>query len=291
MQTQTIRTKSGRCYTIEQDDKLYAQRLNPGTLHYQLSNIRFGAEICRAKGSVDTIIDVGMNVGMNTVEYGTFARRVIGFEPTPEIFDLAVKNITHNTLNWDDELPYIWDWSRKITADIDIHKVGLSDTAGTFKFISHPRNRGHNHKYNGRRQTEKDMFDGEMKRLDDYAFTGIDYIKIDTEGHELPLLQGGAKTIADNRPVVQCEIMPDQCRRYEYIATDLWQFFTERDYRIFTRDGIERAMVDMEIRFLGADKRFRMFHKGQEIVRQMDYWFVPAEHQWIQNNPKYQLFA
>ena len=97
MQTQTITTKSGRTYLIEQDDTLYAQRLSNDNLHYQGTKIRFGAEILCANPQVNTIIDCGMNVGMNTVEYATFCKRVIGFEPTPEIFNLAIQNITHNT--------------------------------------------------------------------------------------------------------------------------------------------------------------------------------------------------
>ena len=289
MQIQTVTTRSGRQYAIEQDDTLYSQRLSNENLHYQVTNIKFGAEICRAKGAVDTIIDCGMNVGMNTVEYGTFARRVIGFEPTPEIFNLAIQNITHNTLHWDDSLPYIWDWSRKITATIETHKIGLSNQTANVKFISHPKNRGHNHMWNGRRQTKNDMYDVQLKLLDDYAYTGVDYIKIDTEGHELPLLEGAVKTIDANRPVVQCEIVPDQCRRYDYTAEDIWDYFTQRDYRVFTRDGIERTH-GIEIKFI-KNKRFRIFHHGEEIVRQMDYWFVPSEHAWIQSNPQYKLFA
>ena len=289
MQTQTITTKSGRTYLIEQDDTLYAQRLSNDNLHYQVTNIRFGAEILSANPQVNTIIDCGMNVGMNTVEYATCCKRVIGFEPTPEIFNLAIQNITHNTLYWNDELPYIWDWSRKVTAQIETHQIGLSNQTANVKFIDHPKNKGHNHMWNGRRQTEKDMYDVQLKLLDDYNYDSVDYIKIDTEGHELPLLEGAVKTIDANRPVVQCEIVPDQCRRYDYTAEDIWHYFIQRDYRVFTRDGIERTDgIEMKHKLGG---RYRLYHHGEEIKRQMDYWFVPSEHAWIQSNPQYQLFA
>ena len=289
MQTQTITTKSGRTYLIEQDDTLYAQRLSNDNLHYQVTNIRFGAEILSANPQVNTIIDCGMNVGMNTVEYATFCKRVIGFEPTPEIFNLAIQNITHNTLYWNDELPYIWDWSRKVTAQIETHQIGLSNQTANVKFIDHPKNKGHNHMWNGRRQTEKDMYDVQLKLLDDYNYDNVDYIKIDTEGHELPLLEGAVKTIDANRPVVQCEIVPDQCRRYDYTAEDIWHYFIQRDYRVFTRDGIERTDgIEMKHKLGG---RYRLYHHGEEIKRQMDYWFVRSEHAWIQSNQQYQLFA
>lgn len=289
MQTQIVTTKSGRKYLIEQNDTLYSQRLSNNNLHYQVTNIKFGAEICLAKGAVDTIIDCGMNVGMNTVEYGTFAKRVIGFEPTPEIYQLAQSNITHNKQHFDDNLPYLWNWSRKITAQIETHQIGLSNQRANVKFISHPKNRGHNHMWNGRRRTEKEMYDVQLKLLDDYNYDNVDYIKIDTEGHELPLLQGSSSTIDAYRPVVQCEIVPDQCRRYDYTAEDIWNYFIEKDYRVFTRDGVERTNgIEMKHKTGG---RYRIYHNGEEVVRQMDYWFVPSEHAWIQSNPKYSIFS
>ena len=278
MQTQLVTTKSGRKYLIEQDDTLYSQRLS-NTIHYQVTNIRFGAEILSANSQVHTIIDCGMNVGMNTIEYATFCKRVIGFEPTPEIYKLAQTNINHNQQHFDDSLPYIWNKSRAMTATIETHQIGLSNQRGVVQFISNPKNRGHNHMWNGVRKTKKTMYDVQLKLLDDYNYDNVDYIKIDTEGHELPLLEGSTATIDKNRPVVQCEIVPDQCRRYNYTAKDIWDYFTQRDYRVFTRDGIERTN-GIEIKFL-KDKRFRIFHNSKEIVSQMDYWFIPNEHNWL----------
>ena len=47
----------------------------------------------------------------------------------------------------------------------------------------------------------------EMRPLDDFGLTNVSLIKIDVEGHENPVLEGAAKTIAANRPVVVLEIM------------------------------------------------------------------------------------
>ena len=287
MQTQTISTKTGRQYIIEQDDTLYSQRMGNENLHYQVTNLKFGAHICLMQGTPRTIIDCGMNVGMNTVEYATFAKKVIGFEPTPEIYDLARKNIEWNQKNYDDSLPYMFDWSRQITADIITHNVGLSDTRKSVQFISHPKNRGHNHMWNGTRQTEKTMFDAEMFILDSYQYDEVDYMKMDTEGHELPILKGAVTTINNNRPVVQVEIVPDQCRRYGYTADEIWHYFVTKDYKVFTRDGIERT-EDIIVKHKQGG-RYRIYHRGTEITGQMDYWFIPREHNFCQQ-PKYTLF-
>lgn len=286
--TQTITQRTGRQYLIEANDTLYAQRLQ-GTLHYQVTNLTFTWDILkRLARPIRTVIDCGMNVGMNTVEYGTFADTVHGFEPTPEIHDLARRNIEHNRLNWDDDRDYMFDWSRRITAEIHTHQVALSNQRHTVKMISHPRNRGHNHIYNGVRKTEKDMYEVETKLMDDYDFNAVDFIKMDTEGHELPILEGATRTIDQSRPTVQIEIVPDQCRRYQYTPQDIWQYFRHRDYRCYTRDHIDRT-EGCEMRHKQGG-RYRMYHNGEEIVRQMDYWFVPQEHPFVKDDPRNFLF-
>lgn len=288
MITETVTTKSGREYTIEKDDRMYARRLGPKYLHYQINNIRFAYDICTAKPQVRTMIDCGMNVGMNTIEYATFAQRVVGYDPDPLMYKLAVHNIIQNKMKWDDTLPYMWSHSREITGDIDTHRVALSNTSGNAKLIIHPRNRGHNHVWNGVKRTEKELLPVDQRCLDDYAFEDVDYIKIDTEGHELPLLEGAQKTVDSCRPVVQCEIIAEQCRRYNYTAEDIWQYFTSRDYRVFTRDHIERTHGISTVH-LGRG-RYQIQHNGARIFRNMDFWFIPAEHPWITQNPIANLF-
>jgi FkbM family methyltransferase len=47
--------------------------------------------------------------------------------------------------------------------------------------------------------------DIEIKTLDSFEFDNVDIIKIDTEGYELPVLQGAKETILKNRPWIQVE--------------------------------------------------------------------------------------
>ena len=44
-----------------------------------------------------------------------------------------------------------------------------------------------------------------QKRLDDYSFDDVDYIKIDVEGHELNVLKGAVKTIERCKPIIVIE--------------------------------------------------------------------------------------
>ena len=44
------------------------------------------------------------------------------------------------------------------------------------------------------------------RRLDDYGFSGCDFIKIDVEGHEEAVLDGGVRLIDAQRPVIMIEL-------------------------------------------------------------------------------------
>lgn len=43
-------------------------------------------------------------------------------------------------------------------------------------------------------------------RVDDLGLNDVDFLLLDTEGHELEALRGASKTITDCRPVIMCEI-------------------------------------------------------------------------------------
>ena len=53
-----------------------------------------------------------------------------------------------------------------------------------------------------------------MKRLDDYALDDVDLIKIDVEGYEFFVIQGGEATITRNRPVMIVEQKPQHGGKY-----------------------------------------------------------------------------
>lgn len=46
----------------------------------------------------------------------------------------------------------------------------------------------------------------QVKPLDDFNLTGVDFIKIDVEGHEIEVIKGAARTIEDSRPVMLVEV-------------------------------------------------------------------------------------
>jgi len=60
----------------------------------------------------------------------------------------------------------------------------------------------------------------------------IDLIKIDVDGHEIPLLEGARETLARNTPVINIEMKrdkrPAKVKRIEQILKDLGYRFVKR---------------------------------------------------------------
>ena len=86
-----------------------------------------------------------------------------------------------------------------------------------------------------------------------------DYLKIDTEGYELNVLEGASNTIATNRPIVQIECVETQPRAFGKTIQDLMDFFNTRNYVITTADGVVR----------GKDWGY--------VKKMMDRFMIPAE--------------
>ena len=95
VQTQTnkilIENKIGRKMWIWDSDSFYTQRLRAGP--YQKQNLLHLRRLCP---NPKTVLDIGMNIGMNTWEYATFAETVHGCEPVVTTYDVAVENIKMN---------------------------------------------------------------------------------------------------------------------------------------------------------------------------------------------------
>jgi FkbM family methyltransferase len=101
---------------------------------------------------------------------------------------------------------------------------GLGSNAEFTRHISYPVNV----------DTLDGMFAGQLSRFD--------FVKIDVEGAELHVLEGGEKIIDEFKPTLLVEIEARHAVRYEYSPEDVVSWLTERGYAMYIwHQGWQRA--------------------------------------------------
>lgn len=264
-----IENKIGRKMWVWDSDSFYTQRLKAGP--YQKQNLLHLRELCP---NPRKMLDIGMNIGMNTWEYATFAQEVHGFEPVPTTYQVALDNIALNQNHQDSSKgwwkdPSTGQWASLLpTGKINTYNVALGPVPGTVE-MHIKKNDGHNRVANDgyttpsgkavKINTGYQRVSVPQVTLDSYNFTDVDIIKIDVEGYELQVLEGATQTIANNRPIVQIECVETQPRAFGKTIQDLMDYFNDRNYIITTADGTI------------LPKKF------QYVKKMMDRFMIPAE--------------
>lgn len=285
----------GRCYWLLSIDNLQGPRFSGNNVYYQGNNSRL---IRTIYPNARRIIDVGANVGNNTIAYGEWAQFVESFEPTPTTLTMLKANIeiakqsNLHGIYWKgtdeegevyrDTTPAVgWYYykgvpqSMNIVGDITIHEVAVTDrNTGTIQIQDHIEHGGHNFAVYDPTQIKKpqDLVEVPCRTIDSYNFDDVDAIKIDVEGSELHVIHGAVNTIDRCRPSVQVEIVPKQCGQYGYDPQALYDFFAERDYVCVSA---VRKPLNKEQRNLWFGKNIGLQH--QQIAKYMDRLFVPRE--------------
>lgn len=289
--------KFGRCYWLLAHDNLQGPRFSGNNVYYQGNNSRL---IRTIYPTARRIIDVGANVGNNTIAYAEWAQAVESFEPTPTTLKMLKANIdiakqqdlkgqywkgTDEEGGCYRDETYEGGWytykgkyqSMNIVADIAVHEVALSNAnQGTIGIIDHLDHGGHNHvvpdSNNVNLRNSQQLVEVPKRTIDSYNFDAVDAIKIDVEGSELMVIQGAEQTIRKHRPSVQVEIVPKQCNLFGYDPQDLYDFFKQLDYVCVSA---VRNPINAHQRGLYFGKNIGMQH--QQIKKYMDRLFVPRE--------------
>ena len=145
-------------------------------------------------------LDIGSNIGQWTRPLSKKFESVVCFEPNPNFRECFEKNIQEkNVLLW----PY-----------------GLSDK-------EHKAKQDFN-------STVLQQEDGDIdcRTLDSFGLTNVDFVKIDVDGFEVPLLNGARETLSKNDPVINIEMKRDKRTdivvKCESILKDLGYKFQKR---------------------------------------------------------------
>jgi FkbM family methyltransferase len=143
---------------------------------------------------VKNVIDIGSNIGNHVLFYLSEMNvdKVICFEPNNYSCQLLTENLAIN----------------KFTHRTVIENVALGEKQGVgFETGFTTSNTGMN-KITHVKSSECNN-GVVIRRLDDYNFENIDFIKIDVEGFELEVLNGAQETIKDSRPILLIEVFDD----------------------------------------------------------------------------------
>jgi FkbM family methyltransferase len=181
-------------------------------------------------------IDVGANVGWHSLLMARLVGprgRVLAVEPNPSVREHLLRNIRINQLTQIDVLPCALAESEQILnfiapdaddpASASGHAV-LGETANL-----------------GSISVEASTLDiiAERKQLD-----RLDLIKIDAEGLEWPILQGGEKTIARFRPHVIFEFDQAYAARGSESPALFREYFQRHGYRLYSVRGNRGELID-----------------------------------------------
>jgi FkbM family methyltransferase len=137
-------------------------------------------------------LDVGASTGVYAYHLSRIARYVHAFEPNPEsaerIRRLRVKNVVVENVAVSSQ-----EGQAKL-------RIPVVSTKGEDKGMASLERRVVADECLSR------TIDVPLRRLDNYEFKNICFIKIDVEGHEEDVLEGGRETIARDRPCLLIEI-------------------------------------------------------------------------------------
>lgn len=199
--------------------------------HYQNQNYeKFSLDLLQLlieEGS--TVIDIGAHYGIYSLIAAKKAKKVYAFEPVPENFKILNKNIADNSItNLDPINKAVSDRVEEVTFNVP----WASDSAG---FYEHP-----NAETIKKIKVQTTTIDTEV------AEHNISLIKIDTEGHEIHVLNGLKNTLKNNKKAkMLIEYNPSCLARADCKGRDLLITIERLGYDMFAVHEDERDLVKL----------------------------------------------
>lgn len=200
-------------------DSVLSKRIYEG---FEEEEIEFVKKILK-KG--DTFLDLGANVGLFTViasKQVGIEGLVICFEPTPVIFKRLLGNCAHNKME-----------------NIDARNIGLSNEIGKIDFyISENGHDAWNSFAPSRDNKLQKKIEVNVSTLDHELFSidklKIKLVKIDVEGWEKFVLQGGENFFRHFSPIVMVEFTDENTFNAGYSVHEIYDIMVSYGYEWFT---------------------------------------------------------
>jgi FkbM family methyltransferase len=94
------------------------------------------------------------------------------------------------------------------TVSLYSYALGSIDSEQFAEMVIDPADTGGTHILADGKATSSGEYFCEVKQLDPFSFTDVDFLKIDCEGYELEVLKGATETLARCRPAIIVEQKP-----------------------------------------------------------------------------------
>jgi len=176
------------------------------------------------------VLDIGANIGNHSIFFSELFEKVYAFEPNCRTFELLKFNSQDRKIH-----PY---------------NFGLSDQNTVAEFFQSTTNVGGSHVLSSAPKNGTASTSVNLKRLDDLdelKDSDISIIKIDVEGHESQVLNGGRDLLSKAKPVVLFEQTLDEIRdgtsKTIAILTELgYEFYVSRKNFTFGRNTLAKGI-------------------------------------------------
>ena len=162
-------------------------------------------------------IDVGGHVGTTSLPYSRLFKEVIAFEPNVMTYHFFKKNIEINDIK-----------------NITVYNKGVYNKTMDCIIKKHGSNSGCYYI----QECDKNENSTSVIKLDDLTYTKpVDFIKIDTEGSELYVLEGARDLLCKFKPLLNIETNACSERFFGYKKENIFEFLKSLDYKVLDDDG------------------------------------------------------
>lgn len=215
-------------------------------------------------------IDVGANIGNHSIFFSKFFKKIFCFEAHPKIF----KVLKLNTCN---------------LSNIKIYNIGLSSKKKELYFpdIQTQNMAGHSLKNTGDIKVKINKLDNIINLKNK-----IDFVKIDTEGHEYQVLMGMKVLLKANNPIIMLEFDARQFKKNHKIIKLLRNlnyehfYFFDQDFSYYNYRMRNLIFLLVKILFFGVKKNNIHLKKITDFAKQKNYFsdtFVCAKYDILNN--------
>ncbi len=208
-------------YRLHLDLNVYLQRQ---TYYFGSFEPKIFAFFCAALKTGDEVVDVGANIGVYSLLSAVLVGRqgtVTAFEPYSQFRQALDTNVALNGL-----------------ANIDVCNLALSHQAGSMELFADRQSASFVGDPNDRTLCSEMV---RVETLDGYCASkelAPRLIKIDVDGHDYQVLQGGSGLISKVNPLLCVEVSSDGA----YSPTELFNLLDTQQYRVFHEDNCRRSL-------------------------------------------------